>query len=223
MQDKAWLKFSGAAGFLNSPGIAIDKYTLALEILKEHGIDMAFFDRPDKEEGHAAIPNEACDEFVKLVVGGAKAKRLGIKLRKPEPFSIEMYARDGRKLEFKDFELLTKAIGYFGQAELAEGDDIAEAVLLGNVNVALGTQLSAYYDVDFIHTLGIACKSLGLETLEECAEAQDDENLMKVVLEMRKKRDREFEIVKTMPPTVPSFWDFFSYCLQHAVEEKPEE
>jgi len=214
IQDSKWLKFGKAAGFLNSSRTAIDNYIKALEILKEHGIDIEFFDKHNEEEEYPAIPNAAVDEFVKLIIRGAKARRLGIKLKKPEPLTIEMYTPNGKKFGSKHFKLLAKTIEHLAKVELTQNGDIDKAIRLGYANLALGVQLSAYHNIDFIHMLGIACKTLGLQTLEGCAKAQHDENLIKIVLEMRRERDKEFEIIKNMPPTVPSFWDFFRQCMK---------
>jgi len=211
MQDSKWLKIARNAGFLNSPGMAVDSYAKAIEILREYGIDMRFFDKRDADGEYPSIAENASDEFVTLIIKGAKAKRLGIKT--PEPLTTEIYTLDNKKFEFENFKLLTKAIAHFAKVKFQKGD-MDKTILLGYANLALGIQSSAYYDVDFIHGYGIVCKDLGLKTLKECAKAQDDENMMKLLLEMREELDKEFEILKSAPPTVPSFWNLFSRCMK---------
>jgi len=125
-----------------------------------------------------------------------------------------MYTPDDKRIELDDFKLLAETIAHFAEAEISQKGDVDKAILLGNVNLALGVQLSAYDDVDFIHMAGIGCKSFGLKTLQKCAKVQNDENLMELVAGMRKELDKEFEIVKNMPPTSPSFWDFFRQCMK---------
>ena len=213
MQDSRWLEVGRNAGFLNSPDIALDSYAEAIEILRQHGIDAEFFETRRTGKQYPTVPKDASDEFVRLIIKGAKAKRLGIKINRPKPFTTEIYTSDNRRFQFDNFRLLPKAIAHFAKIELIKTGDMDKATLLGNANLALGTQLSAY-NVDFIHMCGIACKALGLQTLEECAKAQNDEKLLDLVHGMRQDLDKEFELVKSMPPTLPSFWDFFSQCMK---------
>jgi len=209
--DNMQRSFVTSRGFLASQDIGIDSYAKAISILRQQGLNMQFFEKPRTTGQNLTIPKTASNEFVKLVIKGAKAKKLGIKT--PGPFTSDIYTLNNERFEYKDFELLSKAIAYFAQVELSEKGDIDKAALLGYVNLALGTQLSEY-NVDFIHMLGIGCKGLGLKTLEEYATARNDDNLMELVLEMQQERDKEFEIIKNMPAAAPSFWDFFRQCIK---------
>jgi len=212
-QGRKWLKFAEDAGFLNSPGVAVGSYAEATEILRHHGIDVQFFEEHHGKEQNSTMSSSAWKEFIRYVIEGAKAKKLGIKIKTPELFTTEIYMPDGKRFEFKNFELLSKTISYLAKVELTHKTDIDKAILLGNVNLALGTQLSAY-NVDFIHMSGIACKDLGLDTLDECAKAQNDKDFAALLSEMRKELEKEFEIVRKMPPQTSSFGDFFRQCMK---------
>ena len=212
-QDSRQRKFVENAGFLTSHDDAIDNYAKAISILQRFGIDAQFLEKHYIDEQCPMFSSNASDEFVKLIIKGAKANRLGIKVKRPEALTTQIYTLDNKRFEFENFKLLSKAIAHVAEVELTQRADIDKAVLLGSANLALGVQLSAY-NVDFIHMCGIACKTLGLQTLEECARTQNDKNLTALVAEMSKERDKEFEIVKNMPPTLPSFWDFFKQCMK---------
>ncbi|MHC4740627.1 MAG: hypothetical protein ACYS8Z_01875 [Planctomycetota bacterium] len=208
-QDKKWLSFAREHGFLNSPDHAIDHYAKAIQNLKEWGIDVQFVKEHHIGDKYATISAVDWDGFMKLVTKGAKAEKLGIRIETPKALTIdvEMYAPDAKKVELTDFILLAKAIAQLAEIQLTQEHDVDAAILLGYVNLTLGVQLSAY-DVDFIHMCGISCKSSALDTLEECAKVSDDEDLIESVLQMRKRCHEEFETVKNMPPSLPSFWDF---------------
>ncbi len=212
-QDSRQRKFAESAGFLTSQEDAMDSYAKAISILRRFGIDAQFFEKPYTDEQYLILPNNALDEFINLVIKGGKAKRIGIKVKSSEAHPAQIYTLDNKRVEFENFKLLSNAIANVAKAEITQRTDIDKAVLLGSASLALGVQLSAY-NFDFIHMAGIACKTSGLRTLEQCAEARGDENLMELVLEMREERDKEFEIIKNMPPTTPSFWCFFHRCMK---------
>jgi len=219
--DPRQREFVKRAGFLCRQDSAITSYTEAIDVLKRYGIDLQFLEADNMEEKHSAI-SAAADEFIKLVTNAARAKKLDIVIKRPEPFAMEIYTQDNREFDYMNFKLLSKTIAHFAEAELNAQGGIDKAILLGKVNLALGVQLSAY-NVDFIHMSGISCKTSGLKTLEKCAKARDDENLMGAVLEMRQECEKEFEIVKNMPPTLPSFWDFFRHCMKSKSEVYKED
>ena len=213
-QSNTWEKFCTRNSFLDSPGAAIDSYLRAIEIIRKHGIDIKHCEDIFKDSQYANIPNDALNDFINLVVKGAESRKLGIKIKNPEPGTIEIYASDGRKFALENFRLLSNAIAHFAWLKSAEGKDVPTSILLGKTNIALGTQLSASApNQKILRARGIACKDLGLKTIEKCA-PHSDENLMASISEMRQVLDKEFEIVKNMPPSKASFWDFFSRCMK---------
>lgn len=212
-QDSEWLKLCRNAGFLNSPGMAIDSYANAIEILQKYGVDVQFIEKYQPNEQNSTIPDTASDKVVQEVLKGARTKRLGVRIRRPEPFTMEIYTPDDRKFECKNFKLLSKAISYFAKVELAEKADIDKATLLGYANLALGTQLSTHNDI-ILRACGVACKDTGLEVLKECAITQNDESLMTLVLRMRQILDKEFEVVMNLPDNLPSRWKLFKYVTK---------
>jgi hypothetical protein len=197
------------SGFLNSPKYGIDSYSNAISILAKHKIDIKVFEEIPMEERDLQIPDAALDEFIKMVLDGAKSNDLGIRYN---AYDGEIRTYNDRKFDINNFKLLAMALEHFAERELTL-KNIDLAVSLGKATLALGTQLSSI-NVDFIHIYGIACKSVGLRILTKCSKVSDKIISTRTITEMQQKLNKEFEVVKTMPSSFPSFGEIFRECMK---------
>lgn len=212
-QDKMWINFCQEKGFLTQKGFGVDSYCEAIKTLAKSEFERVLTetDRGDINEPDLITKDSNIQRFVDLVIRGAKAKRFGKEVK--ELLGGEIYSSSGEKFPMDKVRLLSKSLAQLAHIQLKYKNNTERALSLGTANIALGTQLSDLSNAA-IHMYGVACKSFGLKTLEECAIAQNDKHLMGTILEMREELDKEFETVKNMPPTKPSFWDFFIQCMK---------
>lgn len=211
-QDNIWMESLEKDGFLNSPNLGIDSYIDAVNILTKYKIDIKIL----KESPDLQMPDAALDEFIKMVLAGAKSNNLGIRYN---AYDGEIRTYDGRKFDISNVRLLVMAIDHFAERELTL-KNIDLAVLLGKAALALGTQLSSIDDVDSIHLCGIACKNYGLRILTNCSKVSDKAISTKTITEMQQKLNKELEVVKTMPPPSPSVDEIYRELMKSEPNEK---
>jgi hypothetical protein len=200
-------------GFLEDAGVAMDSYSEAIAILHKDGITRESLAKDASSCDRLAMPKTDRSAAIEAILRAAKTYRFGVKIKLGPDYQAEVYTLDNKKCDYNDIAVLPRAIAHIAELELADGANVRTATRLGYANLALGVQLSRY-NIDFVRMLGIVSKDFGLKTLETCARCKVDEQLAEQISRMRQDLQAEFAEIKTMPPSTPSFWDFYEECMR---------
>ena len=212
-KDSIWLNILRDQGFLCQPGAAVERYSEAVAILHKHGISRESLGKDATSPDTLVMSKTDRNAAIEAILEGAKTDRLGVKIKLASDFQAHVFTLDNKKCDYNDIAVLPRAIAHIAQLELADGANVSPAMQLAYANLALGVQLSRY-NIDFVRGLGIVSKDFGLKTLETCAKRKADKQLAEQVSRMRQALEAEFTEIKTIPPSAPSFWDFFEECIQ---------
>jgi len=207
------LMFVKSFGLLADNGIAIDKYEEAISLAKKVGVGPLRISKVIENDTRPTLSSIHRVQIEKLILQGAKSRKLGIKVEIPEIASFKIYTFDGKNLDVNDVRLLSELITYLAKSELNAGN-IDKAIRIASANLAFGIQLMEY-NVDVLCMYGIGCKAAGLKMLEECAHFKNDQHLLNQVLSMSKEVEKEFKLVKKMPVPKPSILQEFIRCINN--------
>jgi hypothetical protein len=188
-------------------GLGADEYIRAIDLLEKNGVGIM---APKADMVAPARQKAMRDEFMGLIVAGARARTLG--RESGRMFDIRICASSGDEFELGKLRLLVDGVRLVADGILDEGD-ADKASYLAVAEIALGTQLSACSD-PAARICGVACKVAGLEILGACATRANDEKLAADVRRMRQLCEAEFGRVREAEPPLPSLVETLIECVR---------
>jgi len=187
--------------FLSSSDEAIEFYDEAVAIFKKNGVNKVNFETYMSSDSFA-IPENEIQKAKTAIKNGLLCKKLGIKLQ--GLLNSEIVMPSGKKFDFVDLILLSKAIKLYSYREMLQKENNYEIDFWLKANIALGAQLLEYKDKS-IQLCGLACARQGFEDIKDYAKSTGDNRLFSEADKMINKIKEQGKVVYNTPDEFPLF------------------